>query len=62
MKRKLRKCEKGESKRNKRQSTPCNELSAQREDNIWSLPLQQSKRNKEKNQSIDGTSIEKHVQ
>ena len=57
MKRKSAKCEKGESKENKRQSTTCNELSVQREDNIWSLPLGQSKCNKEKNQSIDGNSI-----
>lgn len=57
MKRKSGKCEKGESKENTCRSTTCNELSVQREDNIWSLPLGQSKCNKEKNQSTDGNSI-----
>lgn len=50
-------CEKGESKQNKYQSTICNKLSVQKEDNIWSLPSRQSKYNKEKNQSIDRDSI-----
>ena len=54
IKRKLGKCEKGESKQNKCQSATCNKLSVQREDNRWSSLSEQTQPQKEKKQSIDG--------